>query len=491
MARRDPGTPVAAAVEDGGPSGPALSRRTVLRGLAGAGAVAAAGLRSRVLRAAERADVVVIGGGLSGLYAALLLADAGANVTVLEASDRVGGRARTGDSLPGRPELGASQLGKFYARGRDVARRLEVPLEPLVDRVAPMAYSVGGTLVRRQDWPSSPANRTVGDERALPPPFLFDALLQTRNPFREMDDWLQPGAARYDIAMGEWLRSLGLSAEALRLIAAGVVPTDIWSVSLLTMLQESTRQGLDFRGGEQYRVAGGTSRLPEAMARALGDRVRLGQIVAGIDQTAAGVVVRCLDGTRHQADFVVAAVPFTSLRSIAMDPPLAGVQAEAVHRMPYGNTTQVHLLARGRPFWEQDGHDPSLWTDGAVTMVRATIEPSGDARLVALATGYKADRLDQLPERERGEFVVEELARLRPSTRGKLEVTGVFSWAQQPFISGCRHSYGPGDVTRYQPVMARPHGRLHFAGEHTRRLEVGMEAALESGERVAFEILSA
>ena len=38
--------------------------------------------------------------------------------------------------------------------------------------------------------------------------------------------------------------------------------------------------------------------------------------------------------------------------------------------------------------------------------------------------------------------------------------------------------------------MIRPHRRLHFAGEHTRRLEIGMEAAMESGERAALEILS-
>jgi monoamine oxidase len=39
--------------------------------------------------------------------------------------------------------------------------------------------------------------------------------------------------------------------------------------------------------------------------------------------------------------------------------------------------------------------------------------------------------------------------------------------------------------------MAQPFGRLHFAGEHTRTLEIGMEAALESGERAALEILAA
>ena len=37
--------------------------------------------------------------------------------------------------------------------------------------------------------------------------------------------------------------------------------------------------------------------------------------------------------------------------------------------------------------------------------------------------------------------------------------------------------------------MTKPHERLHFAGEHTRRLEVGMESAMETGERAALEIL--
>jgi monoamine oxidase len=44
-------------------------------------------------------------------------------------------------------------------------------------------------------------------------------------------------------------------------------------------------------------------------------------------------------------------------------------------------------------------------------------------------------------------------------------------------------------VNRFAHDMIKPHHRMHFAGEHTRRLEVGMESAMESGERAAFEIL--
>jgi monoamine oxidase len=65
----------------------------------------------------------------------------------------------------------------------------------------------------------------------------------------------------------------------------------------------------------------------------------------------------------------------------------------------------------------------------------------------------------------------------------------VQSWQEHPYIAGVRHSYAPGQAARFRFAMIQPHERLHFAGEHTRRLEVGMESAMESGERAALEII--
>lgn len=477
-----------------------LTRRRLLVSV-GAGTLA--GAFPFRARGAERADVVVIGAGLAGLHAALVLAGQGARVLVLEASARVGGRVRTADTVPGRPEFGASQVGVLYARVRDTASRLGVALEPLPFADMSFAYAVRSELVSQAGWERSPANLTVGPERAVPPGLLFDYYVGRGNPLREPDDWLRPEARRFDIPVADWLREQGASVEALRLINEGLTPKDIYDSSLLTQLQESTRQAMEMRAARPAAagadadlahstaaIRGGTSRLAEAMARHLGDRVRLRRPVARIDMDNTGAEVVTLDGERYAGSFVIAAVPFGVLRRIAIFPALAGNQAAAVSRMPYANTTRVFLGMVGAPFWEQDGLAPSLWSDGAVNLVQRFRGHDGADYLLAQCTGRKAERLDQLDADARGQFVLAEIARLRPSTRGKLRVVGVHSWEREPFIAGCRHGYRPGEVTQFATEMSRPHQRLHFAGEHTRRLDVGMESAMESGERAALEILS-
>lgn len=477
-----------------------MNRRTLIRG---ATAMAAGVAVPKMVLAAETHDVVVVGGGLAGLNAALNLADSGARVVLLEASGRVGGRCYTADEAAGRPEYGASQLGASYARVLDVCRRFNVALGPGANINAPMTYYLGGRNVSRKDWAGSPLNKTVGAEREVLPQALSGYFLRKHGHFSAPDDWLASEARRLDIPYRQWLQSVGASPAAIALINSGLVDPDVDRVSTLALMHEHaySLSELDNFGDntldrfEAYakisqHVVEGTSRVPEAMARHLGDAVRLNSPVAGVDMTSAGVTVTCKDGRVFRAGHVVMAIPFQSMRRIRITPALQGDIGKAVNSLAYQRQSQVFFHIKGTPYWEQDGLDASFWTDGPITLVRQQIGYKGERELVTtLAFGDKATRLDRLPKAERAQWVMDHISALRPSMKGKLEPIAVQSWEEQPFINGCRHSYMPGQISDFYEAMTVPHGRMMFAGEQVRRLAIGMEAAMESGEAAAIQIM--
>ena len=83
-----------------------------------------------------------------------------------------------------------------------------------------------------------------------------------------------------------------------------------------------------------------------------------------------------------------------------------------------------------------------------------------------------------------------EMTRLFPSARGALRLAQRVCWHQDPLAGGSWANWAPGQISRFAQAIVQPHGRLHFAGEHTGFTIRGMEAAMESGERAATEILS-
>jgi monoamine oxidase len=158
--------------------------------------------------------------------------------------------------------------------------------------------------------------------------------------------------------------------------------------------------------------------------------------------------------------------------------------------LPYAHTTRAFGTITA-PYWETDGLEPSFFSDQGVKMFWALKPRPNESihRFMVVLTGSSASRFDLLPPAEAARAVLANLVRLRPSMAGKLDMLGFYSWEQDLLVQGCRHMFAPGQVTAFAADMIKPHHRLHLAGEHTRRLEYGMEAALESGERAALEIL--
>ncbi|MEQ5805855.1 FAD-dependent oxidoreductase [Alteromonas sp. NFXS44] len=487
-----------------------INRRDLMKGALAASALSVAGKIQA--KEAEKTQVVVIGGGLSGLNTALLLKDAGIDAIVLEGSDRVGGRVYTADDVETRPEYGASQIGRSYARLIALCSRFNLKLVPEHRHLMPMSNYIEKTWIKSTEWENSPLNKTVGKERKIIPPLLGSKLLIEANPLENLNDWLDPKNAGYDISIGELLRQRGVSEEAIKLASA---TTDMQNASALGMLQEKNRTlfdasfggqklevidrpyGFENKKGEHDGLAqinnieGGASRLPEAMAKALGDNVRMNKIVRQVDMNEKGAEVRCMDGSRFQCDYVVSAIPFSTLQYVNIYPEVAGRQEEGIYTLNYVDTCRAFGIIE-EPYWEEDGIEPSFFSDETVQMFWALEKrPDEDkSRFMVVFTDNAASRMDQMSKADALALIESEINRMRPSTKGKLKFLDIYGWKNDPLIQGCRHMYTPGQVNRFAKEMIEPHHRMHFAGEHTRRVDFGMESALESGERVAFEILS-
>ena len=114
---------------------------------------------------------------------------------------------------------------------------------------------------------------------------------------------------------------------------------------------------------------------------------------------------------------------------------------------------------------------------------------SGEYRAVIVLVGGAAVRIDTMPKDDVPAFLLSELERIRPASKGKVDILTWHSWERTRLVRGCRHMFAPGQVTAFANEMIDPLERLHFAGEHTRRSDYGMEAAMETGERAAIEVL--
>jgi len=216
------------------------------------------------------------------------------------------------------------------------------------------------------------------------------------------------------------------------------------------------------------------------------------------------------DGDTYRAKAVITTLPFSAQRLVRIDPAPPVLQQEAIDRLGYNNVHQIHFVPK-KSFWDIDGMPPSMWTDtlaGRFAALRygprmpVPVPVPGQepvpgqseslpeiTTLLSFANGFAAERRDRLGPEAAVAAVLEDLARIRPSTRGALRAAKSHSWQADPFAGGAYACWQPGQVARFARLMAKPTGRVYFAGEHTSAVARGMEGAMEAGERAALEVL--
>ena len=432
-------------------------------------------------------DAVVLGAGLAGLSAARDLRRAGADVLVLEARDRVGGRvAQTRLPDDRLVQLGGEVVGPGHTAYAQLVQELGLSLEPAFTAVAgedTWALTEGVFLGGPESW-LGPDDLAVYEQVER----QFAALAGSVDP---RDPWSHPEAARLDrLSVGQWLREVGATPAVVRareLAMLALAAESVERTSLLADLRKEASVGgrgfYDYETWECLRVREGSATVALRMAEELGDRVRCGAPVTRIQVDPQRSRVTLATGEQYDAAAVVCTLPPGPLRDVAVEG-VPGARLASVRRQRHALAVKA-CLVYDRSFWVDEGQNGAGYFEH--TMLGGTWQQV-DGVLSALVPPERVGGyLGCDPALARREFVEEVAAAFGERARHPQEVF-VRSWATDAYTQGYITAWRPGDVTAVGPLHAT-HAPPFFVAGSDQWVCGYMEGAVRTGRAAAGDVL--
>jgi monoamine oxidase len=390
--------------------------------------------------------VAVVGAGFAGLVAAAELQRGGAEVVVLEARDRVGGRVWSRRLDNGAVvEMGAEFLLPGNTAIRELADELGLGLWDKGMRYG-RREPRGGLGVTRHELDEAVA--AAGRALAGAPPD------QSAREFLEALD-AAPGARETLLARTEISSANSADAVAAR------------DLSGIAHIDDDPAPS----------VAGGNQGI--ALRLAGGLDVRLDSPVEEVAWSDGGVRVN----GELEADACVIAVPASVLDRVAFDPALPSELADVFAAVRYGHAAKLFVPLRAPAA-------PSAVMAVAERYWAWTATGDGDQpQPVVSCFAGSPDALERLGVANGPERWLASLERLRPDLELATDSALLSTWADDPWARAAYSTSPPGELAQ---LSARTHGPLAFAGEHLGgEFAALMEGAIRSGRAAAKALLGA
>lgn len=463
----------------------------------GAGLVSAAGTtvgRDPALQDISKAKTIIVaGGGIAGLCCAYELTRKGHDVTVLEASNRVGGHVKTvraglpddlyvdaGAEQFTRPgyELYWSYVKEFnlpYLQDHRRERMLRlVDGRMRTEEELASAKFLSGlgmnsrevTFFRSDAWQSGQAlylNRFAGEVTDEYQPFV--------KPLRKLDEMTVNALLQREGASSAYIENFGGNGSALHAV---------WHTAILN------KRGVPLWPTEVFRLIGGNSALPETFAKHLGDKVKRNSPLTSIRHSSGGVSVSY--GMRGrtatlEADYLVCCMSAVMLRQIPVTPAWDEEKRWAVVNVPYYSAVRPIFLARSK-FWKDQ--ETSINREYGKPALAHVWSMADDVESkCGLITGTAVPGTT-------GDKTLQTFRDFNPTGKDTIEKVTLVDWSRDPWCLACETtSFRPGELSKFWPAAMAPRGRIHFAGAYCDNLNWGQEAATRSAHRVAEAIHSA
>ena len=426
--------------------------------------------------------VAVVGAGIAGIQAALLLEERGVEVTVFEARDRIGGRLQTVSDSSG-PSFEAG--GEWIDADQPLVHALVDKYQNRLDEaVREPALAIFRGEMRRTDdlWPDLLADEETVEHMA-------------RSMARELKlpAWKNRQFAKYDlISLASFVRQHCQSDRGHWWMTANLRSDegdDLSKIGLLGWLTGYVhyvdRENLNRGESEMsaYRPPLGFSQLLERMGNDLKGDVILDAPLRKI-QRAKSKVTLCFDTKNESFDEVILTLPPRCLERVIFEPALPVAKRCAIEAC--GMSRAIKMVWEFKTaWWKERGFCGRLHCDGALQQLWDGSRGEGNV-LTAYICGDRAVEWTKLADPVNAG--VYELTQYFPEATEHFVKGQMFDWINDPYSLGAFSHYAPGYTLDHAENMMKPQPRIHFAGEHTATWVGFIEGALESAYRVTKEI---
>jgi monoamine oxidase len=462
-------------------------------------------VRGEEARSGWSGDVVIVGGGLSGLAAARALGDS-RRVVVLEARAEVGGRMVRRSVADGRGwvDLGGQWLGPTQLRMWDLANRLGLERFPWHhEGKSRLKFDecdgyVGPDFTRIDGEPYPLTEAEWEDYHMLKVTYED---LATRVPPDRPWTWDQAPALD-GVTLARWLDQQAATpfgywtvATLARIGGSGAFePEDTSPLHFLwTQLVAAQRED-----PEVTMFYGGAGQIPSKLVEQFkgNAEVRCNQRVKTIQHDSGGVRVSTFDQRIYDAPHVIVALPPPIAGKIEYAPELPPKRRELTKRSVMGAIIKVHAIYSS-PFWRAQelsgigqGNLPTIefTADSSEPEAEKTGKPG---ILTAFIAGKRAIELSKATPGDRRDAVLADYVTYFGPEAGRPDDFIEANWPMEPCINGAFTSYMPPGVwTAYGEAIREPIGRIHWAGTETATSWPGyFDGALQSAERAVAEVL--